>query len=295
MFWSVNEIILTTKDQNIPKIERDKRAHFANCAWSQWIGHRQVGSQDKSLCLSQLTTNYHQLLPTTLPLLTVGPLRSPNRQTEATMLYSTPPERWHRIKRPSSEQLSFILSSREGVLDITVRLLNVSLGDWAAPSSDICSYLPRYLRNACASREGCDGRWGAGLGRGGRRGGQRQRHPSRHHHHGQQCHLDNHYHHQVDFSVREHTERSKAVWSTASFQLKLVRTLFFVFFFLLFIQIFIFFSCPGRMFSYCVRACAYTHVLARVYSTRASTCTIYTCFTLPPTRVDLTGLQVSVF
>ena len=27
---------------------------------------------------------------------------------------------------------------------------------------------------------------------------------------------------QVDFSVREHTERSKAVWSTASFQLKLV-------------------------------------------------------------------------
>ena len=109
--------------------------------------------------------------------------------------------------------------------------------------SDICSYLPRYLRNSCASREGCDGRWGAGLGRGGRRGGQRQRHPSRdrHHDHGQQCHLDNHYHHQVDFSVREHTERSKAVWSTASFQLKLVRTLFFIFFFLLFIQIFIFF------------------------------------------------------
>ena len=62
MFWSVNEIILTTKDQNIPKIERDKRAHFANCAWSQWIGHRQVGSQDKSLCLPQLTTNYYQLL-----------------------------------------------------------------------------------------------------------------------------------------------------------------------------------------------------------------------------------------
>ena len=57
----------------------------------------------------------------------------------------------------------------------------------------------------------------------------------------------------------------------------------------------IFFSCPGRMFSYCIRARAYTHVLARVYSTRASTCTIYTCFTLPPTRVDLTGLQVSVF
>ena len=27
---------------------------------------------------------------------------------------------------------------------------------------------------------------------------------------------------QVDFSLREHTERSKAVWSTASFQLKLV-------------------------------------------------------------------------
>ena len=34
---------------------------------------------------------------------------------------------------------------------------------------------------------------------------------------------------------------------------------------------------PGRMFSYCVRARAYTHVLARVYSTRASTCTIYMC------------------
>ena len=49
---------------------------------------------------------------------------------------------------------------------------------------------------------------------------------------------------------------------------------------------------PGRMFSYCVRARAYTHVLARVYSTCASTCTLYTCFTLPPTRVDLTGLQV---
>ena len=26
----------------------------------------------------------------------------------------------------------------------------------------------------------------------------------------------------MDFSLREHTERSKAVWSTASFQLKLV-------------------------------------------------------------------------
>ena len=52
------------------------------------------------------------------------------------------------------------------------------------------------------------------------------------------------------------------------------------------------FSCPGRIFSYCVRARAYTHVLARVYSTCASTCTLYTCFTLPPTRVDLTGLQV---
>ena len=51
----------------------------------------------------------------------------------------------------------------------------------------------------------------------------------------------------------------------------------------------------GGMFSYCGRARAYTHVLARVYSTRASTCTIYTCFTLPPTRVDLTGLQVWVF
>ena len=54
-------------------------------------------------------------------------------------------------------------------------------------------------------------------------------------------------------------------------------------------------SCPGRMFSYCVRARAYTHVLARVYSTRASTCTIYTCFTLPPTRVNPTGLQLSIF
>ena len=52
---------------------------------------------------------------------------------------------------------------------------------------------------------------------------------------------------------------------------------------------------PGRMFSYCVRARAYTHVLARVYSTRASTCTIYTCFTLPPTRVNPTGLQLSIF
>ena len=49
------------------------------------------------------------------------------------------------------------------------------------------------------------------------------------------------------------------------------------------------------MFSYCVRARAYTHVLARVYSTRASTCTIYTCFTLPPTRVNPTGLQLSIF
>ena len=49
---------------------------------------------------------------------------------------------------------------------------------------------------------------------------------------------------------------------------------------------------PGRIFSYCVLARAYTHVLARVYSTRASTCTIYTCFTLPHTRVNLTGLQL---
>ena len=49
---------------------------------------------------------------------------------------------------------------------------------------------------------------------------------------------------------------------------------------------------PGGIFSYCVRACAYTHVLARVYSTRASTCTIYMCFTLPHTRVNLTGLQL---
>ena len=52
---------------------------------------------------------------------------------------------------------------------------------------------------------------------------------------------------------------------------------------------------PGRIFSYCVRARAYTHVLACVYSTRASTCTIYTCFTLPPTRVNPTGLQLSIF
>ena len=52
---------------------------------------------------------------------------------------------------------------------------------------------------------------------------------------------------------------------------------------------------PGGIFSYCVRARAYTHVLARVYSTRASTCTIYTCFTLPPTRVNPTGLQLSIF
>ena len=49
---------------------------------------------------------------------------------------------------------------------------------------------------------------------------------------------------------------------------------------------------PGGIFSYCVRACAYTQVLARVYSTHASTCTIYTCFTLPHTRVNLTGLQL---
>ena len=54
-------------------------------------------------------------------------------------------------------------------------------------------------------------------------------------------------------------------------------------------------SSPGGMFSYCVRARAYTHVLACVYSTCASTCTIYTCFTLPPTCVKLTGLQLSVF
>ena len=133
-------------------IERDKSAHFSNCAWSQLIGHRQVGSQDKSLCLSQLTTDYHQLLPTTLPLLTVGQLRSPNRQTEATMLYGTPPERWHGIKRPSSEQLSFILSSREGVLDITVRLLNVSLGDCVAPVhnvhlSSMFTFQPNKLRH----------------------------------------------------------------------------------------------------------------------------------------------------
>ena len=41
--------------------------------------------------------------------------------------------------------------------------------------------------------------------------------------------------------------------------------------------LFVFFSCPGRIFSYCVRARAYTHVLAHVYSTRASTCTLHTC------------------
>ena len=35
------------------------------------------------------------------------------------------------------------------------------------------------------------------------------------HHHSRACN-------QVDFSLREHTERSRAVWSTASFQLKLV-------------------------------------------------------------------------
>ena len=52
---------------------------------------------------------------------------------------------------------------------------------------------------------------------------------------------------------------------------------------------------PGGIFSYCGRARAYTHVLARVYSTRASTCTLYTCFTLPHTRVNLTGLQLWVF
>ena len=48
----------------------------------------------------------------------------------------------------------------------------------------------------------------------------------------------------------------------------------------------------GGIFSYCVRARAYTHVLARAYGTRASTCTLYTCFTLPHTRVNLTGLQL---
>ena len=228
MFWSVNEITLTMGDQNIPKIERDKRAHFANCAWSQWIGHRQVGSQDKSLCLPQLTTNYYQLLFPCWPLGNSD--HQTGRQKRPCCTAHDQNDDMGYIKRPSNEQLSFILSSREGVLDITVRLLNVSLGDCVAPVSDICSYLPRYLRKACASREGCDGRWGAGLGRGGRRGGQRQGHLShdRHHNHRQQCHLDNHYHYQVDFSVREHTERSKAVWSTASFQLKLVRTIFFL-------------------------------------------------------------------
>ena len=54
-------------------------------------------------------------------------------------------------------------------------------------------------------------------------------------------------------------------------------------------------SHPGRIFSYCVRARACTHVLARVYSTHASTCTLYTCFTLPPTCVNPTGLQLSIF
>ena len=33
--------------------------------------------------------------------------------------------------------MSFILSSREGVLDITVRLLNVSLGDCVAPVHNV--------------------------------------------------------------------------------------------------------------------------------------------------------------
>ena len=43
------------------------------------------------------------------------------------------------------------------------------------------------------------------------------------------------------------------------------------------LSVVVIFSCPGRIFSYCVRARAYTHVLARVYSTCASTCTIHTC------------------
>ena len=59
--------------------------------------------------------------------------------------------------------------------------------------------------------------------------------------------------------------------------------------------IFVTISTPGCIFSYCGRARAYTHVLARVYSTRASTCTLYTCFTLPHTCVNLTGLQLWVF
>ena len=43
------------------------------------------------------------------------------------------------------------------------------------------------------------------------------------HHDHDDDHQDNYDHNQVDFSLREHTERSKAVWSTASFQLKLVK------------------------------------------------------------------------
>ena len=52
------------------------------------------------------------------------------------------------------------------------------------------------------------------------------------------------------------------------------------------------FGYPPRRFANNGRARAYTHVLARVYSTRASTCTIYTCFTLPPTRVNPTATLV---
>ena len=48
----------------------------------------------------------------------------------------------------------------------------------------------------------------------------------------------------------------------------------------------------GGIFANSGRARAYTHVLARAYSTCASTCTIYTCFTRPHTRVNLTGLKL---
>ena len=227
MFWSVNEIILTTKDQNIPNRKGQK------CSFCQLRvkpvdrPYRQVGSQDKSLCLPQLTTtNYYQ------PLFLCWPLGNSDHQTgKQKRPGCTAHHQKHDIGSKGSQFKWALYSLLERVFWIQQSaFLMYHLVTALRQCSDICSYLPRYLRNACASREGCDGRWGAGLGRGGRRGGQRQRHPShdRHHDHGQKCHLDNHYHHQVDFSVREHTERSKAVWSTASFQLKLVRTIFFL-------------------------------------------------------------------
>ena len=51
---------------------------------------------------------------------------------------------------------------------------------------------------------------------------------------------------------------------------------------------------PGCIFSYCVRARAYTHVLARVYSTRASTYTIYMCFILLNTRFNQTPTSLQL-